>query len=58
MKKEDIAKKMSFLFKGGKDEHKQYSKKDNKKVLDREEKRLGKIADKNTKVMRDMNIKH
>ena len=46
---------MSFLFK----EHGQqeYSKKENKRALDKEEKKLGKIADKNTKVIRDQKNK-
>ena len=41
---------MSFLFEN-KNEQKDFTKKENKKVLGREEKRLDKIADKNTKVI-------
>ena len=47
---------MSILFKD-ENEQKQFSKKENKRSLDREEKKLGKIADKNTKVIRDVRTK-
>ncbi len=46
---------MSFLFK--EQGQQQYSHKENKRSLDREEKKLGKIADKNIKVIGDVKRK-
>ena len=41
---------MNLLYDKNKDEQKSFSRKENKNVLDREEKKLGKIADKNTTI--------